>query len=184
MITHEPSSPTYRKLRIEISPSQAKNYGSFKPTDEVFSAWAQTKEIADELEARIIIFQCPASFEPTSENKRNLKKFLSAIASPRYTFVWEPRGWWRTEEIRGLCEELNLIHCVDPFQSKAVFGEIRYYRLHGIAGYRHKYSGEELGKLKAMAQESENSYFLFNNVHMFADAQAFQQLIEATEEDN
>ncbi|HDD64840.1 MAG TPA: DUF72 domain-containing protein, partial [Firmicutes bacterium] len=35
LITHPPSSPTYKRLKIELSDKEKKNYGFFKPTDEV-----------------------------------------------------------------------------------------------------------------------------------------------------
>lgn len=155
LITHTPSSPTYRKLRVEIPASKEKCYGSFKPTDEVFAAWATTKEIADCLQARIVVFECPASFEPTRENMRNVRKFFSAISSDRYVFAWEPRGEWGTEEIHALCQEMNLVHCVDPSQSIPVAGQIHYYRLHGIGGYRHKYTRDELKALEKQTRGTQ-----------------------------
>lgn len=63
-ITHEPKSPTYRKLKMEIPREKEKNYGSFRPTDEVRMAWERTMGIADAPDARVIVFQSPASFEP------------------------------------------------------------------------------------------------------------------------
>jgi len=177
LITHEPSSPTYRKLRIKIPQSKERNYGSFKPTDEVYAAWERTKEIADTLNARIIVFQCPASFEPTSENRDNLIKFFSLIKSDKYIFAWEPRGKWGEKEIKTICKELNLVHCVDPFKLKPTYGRIRYYRLHGIGGYRYKYTQEDMDILKEYVKEKFNSYVMFNNVSMFEDALAFKRLI-------
>ncbi len=177
LITHEPSSPTYRKLKTKIPQSKAKNYGSFKPTDEVHEAWGKTKEIGDTLHARVIVFQCPASFEPTTENKHNLRKFFSSIKRDKYLFAWEPRGKWNESEVKAICRELNLVHCVDPFQSKSTYGKIRYYRLHGIGGYRYKYTHEDLGVLKESVGRKIDSYIMFNNVSMFDDAQAFKEFI-------
>lgn len=177
LITHEPSSPTYRRLKKKIPQSKEKNYGSFKPTDELYAAWEKTKEIADILHARIIVFQCPASFEPTAENKSNLKRFFSSMKSDKYIFAWEPRGKWGEKEIETLCKELNLVHCVDPFKSKSTFGSIRYYRLHGIGGYRYKYTQQDFDVLKELVIEKIDIYALFNNIFMYDDAQAFKKLI-------
>lgn len=175
LITHEPSSPTYRKLKIKIPQLKKKNYGSFRPTDEVYAAWEKTKEIADTLHAKIIVFQCPASFEPTSENKNNLQRFFSSIKSDKYIFAWEPRGRWAEKEIKPICQELNLVHCVDPFKSKSTYGRIRYYRLHGRGGYRYKYTQEDLNILKGFLEEKIDSYVMFNNVSMYEDALAFKK---------
>ncbi len=38
LITHAPSSPTYRRLRERIDPIQADRYGGFQPTGEVMEA--------------------------------------------------------------------------------------------------------------------------------------------------
>jgi len=59
VITHPASSPTYRKAGIEAK----QNYGFFKPNEDVMQAWDAKKEIAKELKASIVIFQCPASFK-------------------------------------------------------------------------------------------------------------------------
>ncbi|MCF6156919.1 MAG: DUF72 domain-containing protein [Candidatus Brocadia sp.] len=174
LITHEPSSPTYRRLKIKIPQSKEKNYGSFKPTDEVYAAWEKIKEIADALHAKVIVFQCPASFEPTAENKSNLKRFFFSMKTDTYIFAWEPRGKWDEKEIEILCQELNLIHCVDPFKSKPIFGSICYYRLHGIGGYRYKYTQEDMNTLKNFMKEKINIYVMFNNISMYNDALTFK----------
>lgn len=38
LITHEPSSPTYRRSKFSIPESKKKNHGFFKPTAEVLEA--------------------------------------------------------------------------------------------------------------------------------------------------
>jgi len=178
LITHEPKSPTYKRLKMKIPSSKEKNYGSFKPTDEVLQAWERTREIADILNARIIVFQCPASFKPTDENKRNLKKFFSSIKRENLIFAWEPRGKWDEKEIEPLCRELSLIHVVDPFVSRTVYGRIRYYRLHGIGGYRYKYTIEDLQKLSGLYDKKMDVYFMFNNLSMYEDALEFKNLLK------
>jgi len=176
IITHGPKSPTYKKLKIKIPTEKEKNYGSFKQTEEVLFAWERTKEIAEILSSRIIVFQCPPSFEPTKENKSNLKKFFSSIERGRYILGWEPRGKWSEKEIELICKELDLIHVVDPFKSRPTFGRIRYYRLHGIGGYKYQYTHEDLTRLRELAKEEIDSYFMFNNVYMYEDALAFKNL--------
>jgi uncharacterized protein YecE (DUF72 family) len=46
LITHEPSSPTYRRLRMKIPEEKKSSYGSFKGTDEIEEAWSKTAEFA------------------------------------------------------------------------------------------------------------------------------------------
>jgi hypothetical protein len=44
-MTHEPKSPTYRKLKLKIPQSKVKHFGSFKPTEEVLQAWDKTSVV-------------------------------------------------------------------------------------------------------------------------------------------
>jgi uncharacterized protein YecE (DUF72 family) len=178
LITHPPSSPTYKKAGLKIEEEKKDRYGFFRPTEEVFRAFEETSQIAKALNARIIVFQCPASFKPSEENKENLRVFFREIPRDDFIFVWEPRGEWSEEEIRSLCQELNLSHCVDPFKGESVWGEILYLRLHGIGGYSYKYSDEELQKLAEMVKgEKRTAYVMFNNTNMFEDALRFLKYV-------
>lgn len=178
LITHEPTSPTYRKAKIEIPEGEKKYYGSFKPTDRVFEAWEETKKIVHALKAKIVIFQCPASFVPSDEHKGNLKRFFQSLEREDLLFVWEPRGKWDDEEIKELCAELNLIHGVDPFSRPSVSGRINYFRLHGKEGYRYKYTDEDLRSLLNMCRVKSQSYSMFNNVFMAEDAVRFREILK------
>lgn len=178
LITHPPTSPTYRKLTQMLPEKKLKNYGFFKPTDEVFSAWQKTEEIAKALNSKLILFQCPASFKPTEENKRHLKKFFSSIKRNDFYFAWEPRGKWPKEEIINLCKDLGLVHCVDPFKDKPLYGKIIYFRLHGKEGYKYKYTDDDFKNLIKKIKRKVNCYIMFNNVYMFEDALKFSKLIQ------
>lgn len=177
MITHSPSSPTYRRLKFAITEVKKKNYGFFKPTDEVYQAWEKTESIAKILKATIIVFQCPASFQPTPENKRNLEKFFNTIKRKDYVFVWEPRGKWERKEISAICKKLDLLPRVEPFNSEPFPGKIGYFRLHGRTGYRYKYTDSDLKELEAKTKGFDLVYFMFNNVYMFEDALNYKQMI-------
>lgn len=177
LITHEPSSPTYRRLKsLKIPESKKKFYGFFKPTDEVYRAWQTVKQCALILKSTFIVFQTPSSFKPDKENINNLKKFFTTIDRENLTLGWEPRGNWNKEEIKNICKELNLIHIVDPFQNDEVWGDIIYFRLHGIRGYKYKYTGRDLAKLKTKVQ-GKKGYVMFNNVYMNEDALRFKDVL-------
>lgn len=177
LITHEPSSPTYRKADLDIPDATRDHYGSFRPTDEVFDAWDRTREIADILNAPIVLFQCPASFEPTEDHKQAMRAFFGEADRGDLIFAWEPRGEWTEEAIAALCEELDLLHCVDPFDADTVTDEVAYFRLHGIDGYYHNYADEELEELRGLCQFFDETYVLFNNVSMWEDALRFREIL-------
>ena len=177
LITHPSTSPTYKRLKITLQKKE--NYGFFKPTKEVFSAWEKTEEICSVLKARIVLFQSPASFKPTPENKKNIKKFFTTIDRKDYIFVWEPRGKWEEKEIEELCKELDLIHGVDPFKNKPLYGKLRYFRLHGKDGYKYKYSEEDFKQLTKLIEKDIETYIMFNNVYMFEDAKKFEDFLKS-----
>ncbi len=170
VITHPPSSPTYKKARLNLNDG-----GFFKPIKVVFDAWDKTREIAEILETDVIVFQTPRSFAESDENKRNMKEFFNSIERD-FTFCWEPRGWGE-DGIREMCEKLDLVHVVDPFVGRSIYGEIRYFRLHGF-NYKHKYTDEELEWLAKETEKMEECYVMFNNVHMFDDAQRFRNFLK------
>lgn len=178
LITHHSSSSTYRKLSTKIPKEKKKRYGFFKTTPEVMKSWSRMDQVAQILGTKIILFQTPASFDPSPKHKKNLKKFFNKIDRKNYTFVWEPRGKWNKEEIKKICKDLKLVHGVDPFKSRSVYGKINYFRLHGKPGYnlRYEYTNQDLKRLRKLCDKKRN-YVLFNNLSMRKDAQRFKRLL-------
>ena len=180
LITHPPSSPTYKRLKRELSDKEKKNYGFFKPTDEVFKAWEETKKVAEILKSRIIIFQCPSSFKQTDENIRNMETFFNSIRKNSFIMGWEVRGNWEEKIIMEICKNLKLIHVVDPFKGKTLYGDITYWRLHGIGTYRYRYTEKDFSQLLQFIKKEKSSliYILFNNVYMGEDALNFLKILK------
>lgn len=181
LITHTSASPTYRRLKSALSEADRGRCGSFRPTDQVRLAWERTRTVAQALRARIVLFQCPASFRPTAENIRNFRSFFSGANRGEHQLAWEPRGEWDPELIRGLCAEFDLLHCVDPFQARSVYGETVYWRLHGRGGYSYSYGDGELEALRDEARACIAAgrgpvYALFNNISAKDDALRFQAI--------
>jgi uncharacterized protein YecE (DUF72 family) len=180
LITHTPASPTYRRLGFRVGTKENDLYGSFRPTDEVALAWERTQEVANILDASVIVFQCPASFLPTRENIRNFKSFMAQVDRAGRALAWEPRGEaWLPPLIRDLCAEYDLIDCVDPFKRDSVSGGSLYWRLHGRDGYRYHYTDEDLSNLRArLAARLDGSvdYVMFNNMSSRQDAVRFLEM--------
>jgi uncharacterized protein YecE (DUF72 family) len=78
-ITHEPSSPAHRRMRTTIDPAARARYGSFRPMAGAAAARRRTAEAALALEAEIVPFQCPTSFEPTPRNIANPRGFFESV---------------------------------------------------------------------------------------------------------
>jgi uncharacterized protein YecE (DUF72 family) len=177
LITHEPSSPTYRRLRSTIEPVEFDRYGRFRATSEVMEAWNRTATFARTLGASIVVFQCPASFRPTEQNVINMREFFGRIDRVGFRFAWEPRGIWPEELVLQVCEELQLAHCVDPFKNKSQYGAFQYFRLHGINGYAYRYTDVDLQRLKKWI-DKKPTYLLFNNNWMKDDALRFIEIAQ------
>ncbi len=185
LITHEPTSPTYRKARIEVAENEVDRYGFFRPTDNVFEAWVVTNEIRKALDAKIVVFQSPASFKEKDANITNMRDFFRAIDRDRkdVTMVWEQRGKWDRKTIANLCNALDLIHCVDPFAEAPVTSVFAYFRLHGSPPgkrmCRYTYTDDDLKRLyeKCLEARSSQVYVLFNNDTMYDDALRFMELV-------
>jgi uncharacterized protein YecE (DUF72 family) len=180
LITHDAKSPTYRRLKKKLTEDERQEAGYFRPTDTVEEAWATTLACARALNARTILFQCPASFKQTSENISNLKKFFTSIRrDEQLNFAWEPRGDWDSKVVKELCKDLKLWHAVDPFTAQSVTPDRLYLRLHGRSGWRYEYEDGELRELAALITlKTKRAYVFFNNARMTQDALRFQEIIE------
>ena len=179
LITHSSSSPTYRRLRKPIDGERQALFGSFQDTDEVWQAWEKTLEIAKAVQAEVVLFQCPASFQANQRNVANLSRFFERVGPQTFHLAWEPRGPWPHETIRDLCAANNLVHCVDPLNCRPVYGSVLYWRLHGKGSYSYRYTDEDLNSLKALlhAYPTKKAYILFNNISMKEDAVRFQRTL-------
>ncbi len=154
---------------------------------ESVEAFNQTKEIAQALQAKIILLQSPPSFGPTEENLKKMDRFFEKIDPPGFTLAWEPRGDWPSNlrETRQVCEEFGLIHCTDPFKQLPVGnGKIAYLRLHGKPPgdqmYKYEYKEEDLKSLKEKVDQldSPEVYALFNDYSMYFNAKQLERALQ------
>lgn len=179
LITHEAKSPTYKRLKRALTEKERAEAGRFQPTAIVKEAWETTLACAKALQAKTVLFQCPASFKPYEENLENLDKFFSAIKRGKLDFAFEPRGAdWTDKIIKEVCKKFDLRHVVDPLARITTTPDKIYYRLHGRGGWRYKYEPEELEELAALLPKNKVAYVFFNNIQMTEDALVFQEIVE------
>lgn len=176
LITHETKSPTFRRLKKKLSDTERAQAGSFKPTAIVKQAWNTTLECAKALRAKTILFQCPASFKPYTENIKHLEAFFSDIKRGKLNLAWEPRGDWDDQLVKDICGKFDLWHVVNPLQKTTATPEKCYFRLHGVTGWRYKHEEGELEELVSLLPKNDSSYVFFNNIYMTEDALRFQEL--------
>jgi uncharacterized protein YecE (DUF72 family) len=197
---HMPRQATVEKWRREVSDKNKEFEFSIKAYKGIthfdrfghksLEYFDQLKKIAGKLECRLILFQSPTSFNSSAENISKIKRFFGSIAEENLSLAWEPRGNWCDSPslIKELCEEYDLIHCVDPFRNEPVaFGKrkIAYFRLHGFGKpsmYNYSFSDKELDNLKQILNSLEHScnsiYVLFNNSNCYNNAINFSARIK------
>ena len=178
LITHEPNSPTYRRLKHPVPPESRPELGGFRLTDPVLQAWARTLECARVLRATAVLLQCPKSFGPTAGNVSRLRAFLDTVQRPAgVQLLWEPRGEWPEGLLVELCRDLRLVHVVDPMQRDTVTPDQTYFRLHGTTGSRHVHTDDELRRLRDMVDGRPAPAVLFNNLPRTGDAERFIDML-------
>lgn len=183
VITHLGTSPTYRRLRRQMTDEERADAGGFRTNETTFAAWQVTLAAREALGATAILFQCPASFRPTDDNVAAMRDFLRRIERPKdVRLLWEPRGKWPNELVTALCRELKLVHAVDPFVRPSVTPELLYWRLHGNKTSYARYSDDELRQLISWLPTDPvvDCYVLFNNIPRVKDVQRFRELLASS----
>ena len=183
LITHEASSPTYRRLRRPLNAHERSECGSFRTTPVVLEAWSRTLQCARLLRATGLLLQCPRSFRATPENAERMREFFATVERPAgVRILWEPRGSWPPELVLELCRELELAHVVDPLVDSTVTPEQTYLRLHGLTGARHVYTDDELAAIAAaLPPDAGSAYVMFNNLPRVGDARRFGKLVSSSD---
>lgn len=191
-ITHPATSPTWKRSTERGLPGSNTKYGHLRPTRENFDAWQNTLKVCNILHASICLIQCPPSFKFSARNFNNVRRFLGQIDRGRTKLAWEPRGNWKEypNEVKRLCNQLDLIHVVDALKSEpAAETEICYFRLHGLGpqevNYRYRYSLQDLQRLRerileALTRGAKEVFVLFNNLSMLEDAKTFCGMMQAS----
>src|SRR2546426_905376 len=181
-ITHEATSPTYRRSGRVIPEPEKPAYGSFRDTPPVREGWEVTQSVAEAIRATVIVFQTPASFGPTEANRTALYRFFESIRTDA-TKAIELRGPWAAHIVEKICEDLGLVHAVDPFDKEPATYGLAYFRLHGSPPgktmYQYTYTDEDLARLMAICREYDDTYVMFNNETMHRDAVRFAELLRA-----
>ena len=176
-ITHPFSSPTYRRTKLPPH-FVPQNLGFFQPTPEVEESARRTIQEARALGASVVVVQCPPSFLATSVNIAHLYQFFESLERDNLIWGFEPRGKWPVETIKKICQDLSLIHIVDPFYSIPITKDIFYFRLHGKGSYHYRYTPQEIKELaEKLKAVSGKGFCLFNNTAMFENALELKEVL-------
>jgi uncharacterized protein YecE (DUF72 family) len=188
LITHPLDRAAARHLkRTGIGDRRRSAFGHFQPTDEVLEAWEATDAVARALDAMAVVFETPASFTPDDTNRRHMEEFFAPLRLPGREaphYCWEARGEAWSDALFGQwCAELGLVPAYDPFarDTAAVEGAcsppLRYFRVRGATGFRHRFAPDELDRLWEHCG-LKPTVCVFRNVEAFEDARSFLELVE------
>ncbi|MCD6549162.1 DUF72 domain-containing protein [Candidatus Micrarchaeota archaeon] len=154
---------------------------------ESYEVMENVKEVAEALKAKVLLFQTPPGFKPTTSNKRKMVEFFKTVDLSDFIPVWEPRGrWWsQPESILRICRRFDITTVVDPFHYDPVYvneSGVCYLRLHGLNRrrmYDYKFTKDDLIKLKTkvLRYDYDRVYVLFNNIYMYQDAGEFIRIL-------
>src|SRR5205807_1535655 len=78
----------------------------------------------------VILFETPASFGPTDAHRMDLFRFFESIETESVKGI-ELSGPWASHLVERICDELGLVHVVDPFDREPATYGLAYFRLHG-----------------------------------------------------
>src|SRR5438046_10453988 len=112
-ITHEVSSPTYRRSGRVIPPKDRAAYGNFQDSLPVREGWEATRAVAEALGAHMIVFQTPSTFRPTDANRTRLFRVFESIRTDDTKRI-ELRGGWATHRGTWFCRETGRAHVGHP----------------------------------------------------------------------
>ena len=161
VITHRSTSRTYWRNEEAAQRRRRDLVGGFQVTEPVLRARQTTVGAARIVRARSILFQCPASFRATDGNLEAMRRFFLEIERPDgLPLLWESRGPWPPDVLKGICRELTLVDVVDPF-------------------VRETTTDAELRELVSRVRDRTVAYVIFNNIPRVAGAQRFLRMYAA-----
>lgn len=179
IVTHERTSPTYRRLRRPLPAGAV--VGHLRDSPWVRAAWEETVNCARILRAHWILVQTPPSFTPEPEHQRALERFASVASSAGIRIAFEPRGGaWQRVDLDHLCSALGWWWVCDPLAATTArlpAGDIAYFRLHGPQSREPRYGDAELLALRSMTARYAESWVFFNHRAMWDDACRFRALL-------
>lgn len=180
-ITHPADSPTWRRSRKELEGVDPTEVGLLRLSRFTKKAWDETEQLADVLDAKVVVIQLPPKYEYSGKNVSKLRTFLSAVSTRRIPAVEFRHTSWlgRLQEVRAAIEPWDGILVTDPLKMDPPDQPLQYHRMHGSDGlvnYRHRYTNEELEQL-ARSIRGKKACVFFNNLAMKEDAESFLRTV-------
>ncbi len=154
----------------------------FKPSAAVDQAWETFLPVARELDAKVIVVPSAPDTPPGKTARAAARAFFEKLRAPKLpTLVWEPPPTWELKECEAAVKDLDVLVARDPLRHPP-YGKVArgYYRLPGPAGYKSRYEDPALEQVAeaVAATQSAETWVVFANVDMYADARRLRKLLE------
>jgi len=175
IITHGREDRGFPAAGRKLSASRQNQCGAFRESLEVHEAWLTTKNAAELLGSKIVLFETPASFQPGPDRLRDMYRFFKAVPRGRFSLVWQPRGpAWGGGIAERVCGDLGLILAVDPLRRlPPKSGAFRYFRPQGPRV--GTMSVDDLATIRR-SLDAVPAYLVFSHRDAFRDA---ERILEA-----
>lgn len=169
LITHGREDRGFPPAGRRLAPPRQRRCGWFRDGVDVREAWAATRAAAEALDARIVVFETPASFLPGPDRLRDMYRFFRDAPRGRLTAVWQPGEAWEGAMVRRICADLGLTPAVDPLRRAVpASGGLLYIRPRGL--WPGGMSVDELSTI-ARAVRGRPACAVFSHRAAFRDAE-------------
>lgn len=153
-----------------------------RPNATAEAAWSTFVPVARDLAASAVVFTSPPDLAPGKSARATVRSFFERFSDPSLPLrVWEAPVSWELKDAEAAVKEMGVLVARDPYRHPA-FGRVPrgYYRLPGPAGHKSRYEDPALEAVAetVKASQSAETFVVFANVDMYADARRLRRLIE------
>ena len=170
--------------------------GMLKPTPKNFKIYEKLLAISNELDAKVIHFQFPPSFDVTNKVTKDWSEFFASISSRRSAapkgnvkFALEIRNekGWNSPEVSDLIEQYDVIPTGDASKentdlSTSPRSGILYTRVFGQGDHtKWSFDTQELKDIESKVGEikARKRYVTFHNLTMYEDASRMKTMVKS-----
>ncbi len=175
--------------------SQLTHEGHLEPTNKNFKILEQQFEICKELDATILHFQFPPTFEVTDKVLKGWSDFMHSITASskkmktrKLSLAFEIRNAKSAESttIRSFLDEYDIIPSTDALRTSKLGvsrnSKILYTRVFGLGEHtKWSFDTNELASLTRKIEKTpaKRRYVTFHNITMYEDAARMKNIVQS-----
>jgi len=158
-----------------------------EPIEENFLEYERNLSICKILQAFVLHFQFPPSFEVTTQIVQGWRSFFSSVkkeAGLKYSIEVRNRNSLKNSLLQSFLMEYDIIPTSDPSRDKiqiSAYSKIQYSRVLGLGDHtKWSFSTGELVQLKEKVSKTPATrrYVTFHNITMYEDGARLKQMLD------